>query len=88
MPRKRYTDEQILSILNELRAGATAAELSRKHGVHPNTLSGWKTRYENMGLSEIKRLRLLEMENQKLKNMVAEQALDIRSLKELLSKNF
>ena len=88
MPRKSYSEEFIFSVLRELKAGALPSEVSRKHGVHMNTLQAWRVKYHNMTLNDVKRLRQVEDENRKLKHMVAEQALDIRSLKELLAKNF
>ena len=88
MARKRYTEEQIVSILKEAAAGAKTDELCRKYGVHPNTLYAWREKFTGMTIPDIKRLRALEEENRKLKHMVAEQALEIRAIKELLTKNF
>ena len=89
MPRRRrYTDEQVISILKESAAGTKTEELCRKYGVHPNTLYAWRDKFAGMSLPDIKKLRALEQENLKLKHMVADQALEIRAIKELLSKNF
>lgn len=88
MARKRYTEEQIVSILKEAAAGAKTDELCRKYGVHPNTLYAWREKFAGMTVPDIKRLRSLEEENRKLKHMVADQALEIRAIKELLSKNW
>lgn len=88
MARKRYTEEQIVGILKEAAAGAKTEEVCRKYGVHPNTLYAWREKYAGMGVPDIRRMRTLEDENRKLKHMVAEQALEIRAIKELLSKNF
>jgi len=89
MPRRRrYTDEQIVAILKESAAGTKTEELCRKYGVHPNTLYAWRDKFAGMSLPDIKKLRALEQENLKLKHMVADQALEIRAIKELLSKNF
>lgn len=88
MARKRYTEEQIVTILKEAAAGAKTDEICRKYGVSPTTLYAWRTKYAGMEVPDIKRLRALEDENRKLKHMVADQALEIRAIKELLTKNF
>jgi transposase InsO family protein len=66
MKRKRYTEEQIISILKEHEAGATVPDLLRRHGVAENTICRWKSKYGGMEVSEAKRLRELEAENAKL----------------------
>ncbi len=86
--KKRYSDEQIVSILRETEAGAKVGETCRKHGVSEATYYSWKQKYAGMGVSDVKRLKALEDENRRLKTMVADQALDIQALKALLSKNF
>lgn len=88
MARKRYTEEQIVGILKQAAAGAKTDELCRKYGVSPNTFYAWRTKFAGMEVADIKKLRGLEDENRKLKHMVAEQALEIRAIKELLTKNF
>ena len=88
MVRKRYTEEQIIAVLREGEAGARVAELCRKYGMSDATYYNWKAKYAGLTVSDLKRLKSLEDENRKLKQIVADQALDIRALKELLSKNF
>jgi len=88
MVRKRYTEEQIISVLREGEAGAKVSDLCRKYGVSDATYYNWKARYAGLTVSELKRLKTLEDENRRLKQIVGEQALDIRALKDLLSKNF
>jgi len=88
MPRKRYTEEQIVNILKEHATGAKAPDLCRKYGVSENTFYAWRTKFSGMTVPDIKRLRSLEEENRKLKQMVAEQALELRAAKEILSKNW
>ena len=88
MARKRYTEDQIIAVLNEAEAGAKTAELCRRHGMSEGTFYKWKAKYAGLTLSELKRLRSLEEENRRLKQIVAQQALDNWSLKELLAKNF
>ncbi len=88
MKAKRYTEEQIISVLKEAEAGAKIVDLCRKYGMSEATYYNWKTKYSGLTVSELKRLKALEEENRKLKQLVAEQALDNWALKELLSKNF
>ena len=88
MARKRYTEEQIIGVLNEAEAGAKTGELCRKHGVSEATFCKWKAKYAGLTVSELKRLRSLEDENRCLKQIVAQQALDNWALKDLLTKNF
>jgi putative transposase len=88
MVRKHYADEQIISVLKEAEAGAKIGELCRKYGMSEATYYNWKSKYADLTVSELKRLKALEEENRRLKQIVAEQALDNRALKELLSKNF
>lgn len=88
MPKRKYTEEQIINILREANAGARVQELCRRYGVSDATYYRWKAKYAGLSLSELRRLRTLEEENRRLKQIVADQALDNRVLKELLSKNF
>ena len=88
MQRKRYTEEQIIAVLREAEAGAKITGLCRKYGMSDATYYNWKAKYAGLTVSELKRLKALEDENRRLKQIVADQALDIRALKELLSKNF
>jgi putative transposase len=83
MKRKRYTEEQIISILKEHEAGASAPELSRRHGVAEQSIYRWKAKFGGMEVSEARRLRELEVENAKLKRLLAEAELDKAALKEL-----
>jgi len=88
MARKRYTEEQIIGVLQEAEAGTKVAELCRKHGISEATYYNWKAKYAGMTVSELRRLKTLEAENRRLKQIVAEQTLDMQTLKELLAKNF
>jgi len=88
MVRKRYTEEQIIAVIREGEAGARVADLCRKYGMSDATYYNWKAKYAGLTVSELKRLKSLEEENRRLKQIVGEQALDIQALKELLSKNF
>ena len=88
MVRKKYTEEQIIAVLKEGEAGAKIGELCRKYGISDATYYNWKRKYAGMTVSDVRRLKGLEEENRRLKQIVGEQALDIRALRELLSKNF
>ena len=88
MVRKRYTEEQIIQVLREGEAGARVADLCRKYGMSEATYYNWKAKYAGMTVSDVKRLKALEDENRRLKQIVAEQALDNKALKDLLAKNF
>ena len=88
MTRKRYTEEQIIGVLKESEAGAKTGELCRKHGMSEATFYKWKAKYAGLTVNELKRLRSLEEENRRLKQIVAQQALDNWALKELLARNF
>ena len=88
MKARQYTEEQIIAVLKEGEAGAKIGDLCRKYGMSDATYYNWKAKYAGLTVSELKRLKALEDENRHLKQIVADQALDIRALKELLSKNF
>jgi putative transposase len=85
---KRYTEEQIIAVLKEGEAGASVSDICRKYGMSDASYYNWKAKYAGMTISDLRRLKALEAENRRLKQIVAEQALDNRALKELLSKNF
>ncbi len=88
MARRRHREEQIIGILREAEAGASVGDLCRKYGISNATYYNWKAKYAGLTLSELKRLKALEEENRRLKQIVADQTLDNRALKELLSKSF
>lgn len=86
--KKRFTEEQIVRILQEAESGVSGRDLCRKHKISEQTLYRWKNKYGGMDVSDVKRLKALEHENSELKRMVAEQALDIRMLKDVNAKKF
>jgi putative transposase len=83
--RKQYREEKIISLLKEHEAGASVPDLARRHGVAENTIYRWKAKFGGMDVSDAKKLRALEQENQKLKRLLAEAELDKAALKELVS---
>ena len=88
MKRRRFSEEQIVTILKEHELGAKAADLARKHGISEATLYNCKAKYGGLTVSEAKRLKSLADENTKLKKLLADAMLDNAALKELLSKNW
>jgi len=88
MKRKRYTEEQIISVLKEAEGGMAVQDLIRKHGISDATYYNWKSKYSGLELSDLRRLKSLEDENRRLKKLVADQALDIQMLKDVNSKNW
>lgn len=87
MKRARFSEEHIIGVLKEAEAGAKVSELCRRHGISDATFYTWRSKYGGLEISEMRRLRQLEEENRRLKSIVADQALDIRALKDVLSKN-
>ena len=88
MKRSRFSEEQIIGILKEHQAGATAADLCRKHDVSDATFYKWRSKFGGMEVSDAKKLKALEAENAKLKKLLAEQMMDVSTLREMLGKNF
>ena len=88
MKRSRFSEEQIICILKERQSGLGAKELCRKHGISDATFYKWRSKYGGMEVSDARRLKTLESENAKLKKMLAEQMMDVATLKEMLGKNF
>ena len=86
--KKRFTEEQIVKVINRLAHGEAAKDLAREIGVSQHTMYVWKKKYRGMNVSEAKKLRELEQENTRLKKMVADLSLDITMLKEVNSKKW
>jgi putative transposase len=84
----RYKEEQIIRILKEVESGISVTEVCRKYGVSEQTVYRWRNKYGGLDTSELQRLRELEAENSRLKRIVAQQALDIDVLKEVVSKKW
>ncbi len=88
MKGRRFTEEQIIAVLREVDAGAKVMEVCRKYGMSDATYYNWKAKYHGMEINELRRLKQLEDENRKLKQIVADQVLDIQALKHVLSKKY
>jgi putative transposase len=81
MRKKRFTEQQIIGFLKEAEAGFPVKELCRKYGFSDAAFYGWRAKFGGMQVNEAKRLRELEMENAKLKKLLAEAHLDVEALK-------
>jgi putative transposase len=88
MKKSRFTEERIIAILKEHHTGASASDLCRKHGISDATFYKWRSKYGGMELSQARQLKVLEVENAKLKKLLAESMMDASTLREMLSKNF
>jgi putative transposase len=87
MKRSRFTEEQIIGVLEEHQAGVSAADICRRHGISEATFYTWRSKYGGLEVSEARRLKALEEENAKLKKLLAESMLDVSTLREMLAKN-
>lgn len=88
MRRKRFSEEQIINILKEAEAGSKVVDVCRRHGISDATFYTWRSKYGGLEANEAKRLRALEKENAKLKQLLAESMLDNRALKDVLAKKW
>ena len=86
--KKRFSEEQIIRILQEAEAGVKILDLCRKHGISDATYYNWKAKYGGMTVSDAKKLKALEDENRRLKHIVADLTLDNQALKAVVEKKF
>jgi putative transposase len=86
--KKRFTDQQIISILKEGEAGVPVKEICRKHNISDATFYTWRKKYRGMGVEDLRRLKQLEAENARLKRMLADSMLDNDALRAALSKKY
>jgi putative transposase len=86
MAKKRFLSEQIVAILREAEKAPVVEEVLRKHGISEQTYYRWKRMYGSLGVSEVHRIKQLEEENRKLKQLAGDQALAIQVLQEYIKK--
>ncbi len=86
MKKKRYTEEQIIGAIKEHEAGVKVEDLCRKLGIFNGTFYNWRSKYAGLEVNEAKRLR--ELENTKLKKLLAEKLLEVEAMKDVLSKKW
>ena len=86
MKRSRFTQEQIAFALRQAESGTSVGEVCRKMGISDNTFYRWKRQFAGMGVAELRRLKILEDENRRLKQLVADLALDKEMLQDVLRK--
>ena len=86
MKKPRFTEQQVAQALRQAEQGTSAAEVCRKLGVSEATFYAWKKRYAGMGIAELRRVRQLEEENRRLKQVVADLTLDKQMLQEVVQK--
>ena len=88
MKKKRFSEEQIIRILKEEEGSESIRDVCRRHNITEQTFYRWRNKYGGMDVSEARRLKELERENQELKKLVADLSLDNRMLKDVNSKKW
>lgn len=86
MKKSKYSENQIVNILKEAEAGVSLEELSRQHGFSRASFYKWKAKYSGMSVSDLKRMKELEEENRRLKQMYANLSIDYQVLKDIVEK--
>ena len=87
MKKSKFTEQQIAFALKQAETGTSVAEVTRKMGISDVTFYNWRKKYGGVGITEIRRLRQLEDENSRLKQIVADLTLDKQMLQDVLKKN-
>lgn len=88
MKKSKFTESQIAFAIKQAESGTKVEEVCRQMGISSATFFNWKKKYGGLGISELRRLRQLEEENQQLKKLVADLSLDKHMLQEVLKKSF
>ena len=88
MKRNRFSEDQVVRILEEFESGKSIEEICREYNVARSTIYMWRKKYGGIDRPLLKKLKKLEKENKRLKKIVAQQALDIDSLKDTLGKDW
>jgi len=87
MKKSKFTESQIVFALKQAETGTSVEEVCRKMGISEATFYNWKKKFGGLGISELRKLRQLEEENQQLKKLVADLSLDKQMLQDVLKKN-
>jgi len=87
MKKTKHTEEQIIGVVKQMESGRAVKDLAREMGVTDQTLYNWRSKYGGMDVNEVKRLKALEDENRRLKEIVADLSLDKEALKAVIRKN-
>jgi putative transposase len=88
MRKSQFSDEQQIAVVQEAAAGRTIPELCRKYGITETTFYRWRTKYDGVSVSDARRLRRLEEENRRLKQLVADLSLDNAMLKDVVGRKW
>jgi len=86
MRKSKFSESKIVTLLKEAEAGRKVSEICREHGISSATFYQWRSKYGGMEASDIKKLKELQEENEKLKRMYADMALENQAIKDLLGK--
>ena len=86
--KKRYTDEQIIKAIKEHEAGAKVPDICRRLNITSGTFYNWRSKFGGLEVSEAKRLRELETENNNLKRLLADKMLEVEAMKDVISKKW